>query len=64
MIGYGLEYEMVCPHPCTCGKNELCTGQSDYIIIIMNKCTCVHVLTSIKKQLFCIVYKSDLAMSV
>ena len=28
---------MVCPHPCTCGKNELCTDKvSDYIIIIMN----------------------------
>ena len=28
---------MVCPHPCTCGKNQLCADKvSDYIIIIMN----------------------------
>ena len=27
---------MVCRHRFPCGKNELCTGQSDYIIIIMN----------------------------
>ena len=32
---------MVCPHPCTCGKNEFCTGQGGYIIIIMNACTFV-----------------------
>ena len=27
------------PYPCTCGKNELCEGRGDYIMIIMNTCT-------------------------
>ena len=40
-----------CPHPCTCGENELYTGQGGYIIIIMNTYLyCIHYIYDCKPR--------------